>query len=350
MANTVLVAFSGGVDSAMTALLLREQGHDVVAAFMSVRGDGPGEGCGAKEDGVAARRLADGLGLPFIAVDCADAYRRLVLDYFRSEYLAGRTPNPCVRCNPLIKFRLLPELAARAGFGFDLFATGHYARIEYRPGLGRHVLSRGVDPSKDQSYFLYRLEAEQLARTMFPLGGMTKKAVRALAAERGLAVHDKPDSQDFQDGGYAGLMRRDPLEGDIVDLDGKTLGRHQGYWNFTPGQRKGLGVAFREPLYVVMVEPERNRVLVGTKAEALSGGCRVADTHFLLPEPAEGARLRGRLRSSQPLRGMTVGKTDADNGLIIRFDEPLQGVAPGQSLVLYDGDDVVGGGIIEARL
>lgn len=350
MTKRMLVAFSGGVDSAMTALLLRDQGHEVAAAFMSVRGpDGPGEGCGAKEDAEAARRLAEELGLPFAAVDCSDAYRRLVLDYFRAEYLAGRTPNPCVRCNPLIKFRLLPELARRSGLEFDAFATGHYARVGYRPELGMHVLSRGADRGKDQSYFLYRLDADQLATTVFPLGGMEKKAVRALAAARGLAVHDKPDSQDFQDGGYAGLMRRDAMAGDIVDMDGKVLGRHQGYWNFTPGQRKGLGVAFREPLYVVTVEPARNHVVVGTKAEALSGGCRIASLHFLLPEPKAGAVLRGRLRSSQPLREMAVGEKDG-GGLAIRFAEPLQGVAPGQSLVLYDGDDVVGGGVIEARL
>lgn len=350
MMKKILVAFSGGVDSAMTALLLRDQGHDVAAAFMSVRGDGPGEGCGAREDAAAARRLAEELGIPFVAVDCSDAYRRLVLDYFRAEYLAGRTPNPCVRCNSRIKFRLLPELARRSGFAFDAFATGHYARVEYRPELGTHVLSRGVDQSKDQSYFLYRLEAEQLAAIMFPLGGMSKRAVRALAAERKLAIHDKPDSQDFQDGGYAGLMRREALEGDIVDLRGKRLGRHQGYWNFTPGQRKGLGVAFREPLYVVAIDPECNRVVAGTKTEALADGCRVADLHFILPEPGPGTVLGGRLRSSQPLRAMTVGEKDGDGRLAIHFAEPLQGVAPGQSLVLYDGDDVVGGGVIETRL
>lgn len=342
----VLVGFSGGVDSAMTAVLLRERGHEVALATMAVA-DGSGQGCGVTQDLSAARALAEKLALPLTVVDCGKPYRKLVLDYFRDEYLAGRTPNPCVRCNLLVKFGLFPELARRQGLRFDRFATGHYARIQYRPDFGRHVLMRGVDTAKDQSYFLYRLDADTLSRTLFPLGAMRKDEVRALARERGLAVHDKPDSQDFYAGDYADLLGVAETPGNIVDVRGKVLGTHRGYWRFTPGQRRGLGVAFTEPLYVIAVRPERNEVVAGTGAERMRRGCVIGDTLFNPEPPPAGARLRGRLRSAQPFRGMRIGEAPPDGGMLVLFDEPVSGVAPGQSLVLYDGDRVVGGGVIQ---
>ena len=344
MGEHVLVGFSGGVDSAMTALLLRERGCVVHAAMMSVRGPS-GQGCGHDGDVRAAENLARHIGVPLDVFDLSDAYRRLVLDVFREEYLAGRTPNPCILCNPGVKFGLLPEHARAAGIAFDRIATGHYARIEYREALGRHVLLRGLDAGKDQSYFLYRLDAGQLARTLFPLGGFHKTEVREMARARGLPVHDKPDSQDFYAGDYSELLGRDEAEGDIVDSRGKVMGRHRGYWRYTPGQRKGLGVAYHEPLYVIRVEPAENRVVVGTRDEQLCPGCRVGDLRFPGPAPEAGATLMGKLRSAQPLRGMTVADIDGD-GMTVRFAEPIHGVAPGQSLVMYDGDMVVGGGVI----
>lgn len=348
VSNKVLVGFSGGVDSSMAALLLRDRGYEVTAAMMSVA-DGSGHGCGATEDPAGARELAERLGLPFRVIDCSAAYRTEVLGYFRSEYLAGRTPNPCVKCNVEVKFGLLPRLAREAGTEFDYFATGHYARIGRDAATGRHILRRGADPAKDQSYFLYRLPPETLATTLFPLGDMHKSEVRRLAEELGVPVHDKPDSQDFYAGDYADLLGVEAKEGDIVDARGKVLGRHGGYWNFTPGQRKGLGVAHSEALYVIRVEPESNRVVAGTRDELRGDGCVAGELCFWHGAPAAGTRLSGRVRSAQALRAMEMGDCVAGR-LTVRFREPVHGVAPGQSLVLYDGDRVVGGGIIEAPL
>ena len=353
----VLVGFSGGVDSAMAATLLRDAGHDVTAVMMSLKegedgdsGEGPRFGCGENEDPDGARRLADALAIPLHIVDCRDAYRKQVLEYFRDEYMTGRTPNPCVKCNPHVKFGLMPQLVREQGGEFDFFATGHYARIQYMEELGRHVLLRGVDMGKDQSYFLYRLSREQIAGTLFPLGGLTKTTVRAMAEERGIPVHDKPDSQDFYAGDYVDLLRTGPLEGDIIDSSGKILGKHNGYWNFTPGQRKGLRVAYKEPLYVIEVDRESNEVVVGVRAESLSPGCIVEDLVFHVAKPRVGEHLLGRLRSSQPLRNMIIDSYDDKDGMKVRFEEPLFGVAPGQSLVLYDKDMVVGGGVIVKRM
>ncbi len=348
----ILVGFSGGVDSCVASLLLRRQGFRVAGAIMSVRGSAAtvAQGCGIKEDIPAAQLLAEQVGIPLFVIDCASAYRREVLDYFRREYLAGRTPNPCVQCNPEVKFGLLPRLARDSGLSFDRFATGHYARIEYSPEHGRHLLLRGADRQKDQSYFLYRLSREQLASTLFPLGGFHKGEVRRIAAELGVPVHDKPDSQDFYTGDYAEMLGEPEREGEIVDADGKLLGRHQGYWNFTPGQRKGLGVAFSEPLYVIRVEPAANRVVVGTRQEHLRNGCVIENAVFHLPDPVPGAVLPGRMRSSQPLHEMTLGERLENGCRAVRFAKPQHGVAPGQSLVLYDGEIVAGGGVIRESL
>ena len=353
----VLVGLSGGVDSAVAAMRLQELGFEVIGVRMSVY-DGPEDeslppGCygrGGAEDTASAERLARSLGIPFQVLDCAAAWRKLVLDYFRAEYLAGRTPNPCIRCNETVKFDLLPRLAREAGLNFDFFATGHYARKEYRMDWGGWVLKRGRDRQKDQSYFLYRLPRERLERIIFPLGDMSKDEVRRLAAERGLAVHDRPDSQDFYGGRYVDLLNAAEREGEVVDREGRMLGRHRGFWHFTPGQRKGLGVCAPQPLYVLGVDAQSNQVLVGPREENFSGGCLIGETRFFRPVPEPGARLLARLRSSQPLEEVIVGETDGDGRLQVAFARPLASVAPGQSLVLYDEELVVGGGIIQPTL
>jgi tRNA (5-methylaminomethyl-2-thiouridylate)-methyltransferase len=347
----VLVAFSGGVDSCLTALLLRREGYRVAGIIMSVRDPlhPTGQGCGMKEDIAAAQALANHIEMPLIVADCADAYRSAVIDYFRAEYLAGRTPNPCVQCNPLIKFGLLPKIARTRGARFHHFATGHYANIEYSEADNAWLLKRGVDTAKDQSYFLYRLSQEQLASTWFPLGRYRKTEVRRLAAELNVPVHDKPDSQDFSIGDYAELIGKPPMEGDIVMSDGTVMGKHQGYWNFTPGQRKGLGIAYTEPLFVIRVVPECNRVVVGTRHEHMRSECVIDNPVFHLPQPDPGTVLLGRMRSSQSPHEMSIGNAPRDGALAVHFAKPQHGVAAGQSIVFYRDDFVVGGGVITEK-
>ncbi|MDR2050801.1 MAG: tRNA 2-thiouridine(34) synthase MnmA [Deltaproteobacteria bacterium] len=352
--KTVLVGLSGGVDSSVAALLLLEQGYTVIGATMSVY-DGPagcsgGNACydrGEAEDIAAAASLAESLGIRHLVFDCAEAYKDIVLDYFRKSYLAGKTPNPCVRCNHMLKFGLLPDLARRSGLAFDYFATGHYARVEFSRDKSCFLLRRGLDRRKDQSYFLYRLNQEQLRAALFPLGDMTKGEVRALAAQYGLPMHDKPDSQDFYSGGHTELLGMAERPGNIVDAAGTVLGRHAGYWRFTPGQRRGLGLAAAAPLYVLRVNPERNEVVVGERAQSLSLGCRVGEIHLHLPLSSVGADLWARLRSSQPPLPVTVRPEASGRQWEVDFSQAQSGVAPGQSLVLYQEDLVVGGGIIQ---
>lgn len=350
----VLVGLSGGVDSAVAAMLLQEGGFEVAGVRMSVY-DGPDDGSltygcygrGAAEDLTSAENLAQQLGISLTVVDCAQVWREMVLDYFRAEYLAGRTPNPCIRCNQMVKFLALPRLAEAAGLQFDFFATGHYARIDYSEGSDRPALRRGADQTKDQSYFLYRLSPERLARTIFPLGEFSKGEVRRLAAERGLAVHNRPDSQDFYGGDYADLLGLPDREGTVVDAQGRVLGRHRGFWHFTPGQRKGLGACGPLPHYVLRVEPERNEVVVGPAEENSYPGCLIDDTVFHRPEPEPGTRLLARMRSSQPLREVIFAGRDERGRIRVDFVKAMSGLAPGQSLVFYQDDLVVGGGIIQ---
>ena len=257
----ILVGMSGGVDSSVTALLLKEQGHEVIGATMAIWGKGgvyaeiqqkinalPRKqsthgacfGPDEKEDIEAARKIAEEIGIPFYVFDCARQYEEIVLKNFKAEYLQGRTPNPCIWCNSLIKFDVLPHLAELNGIIFDKFATGHYARIEEKDG--RYLLKRGINPKKDQSYFLYRLKQEQLARIMLPLGTYTKEEIRSIAQSHGLKVAEKPDSQDFYEGDYNELLEVGEKEGDIVDTGGMILGKHKGIWNYTIVQRKGMGI------------------------------------------------------------------------------------------------------------
>ena len=346
----VLVGLSGGVDSAVAAMMLMEAGYTVIGVLMSVYGgkdEVPGNACygpGELEDIRKAEAVAAHLGIPLHIIDCVDAYAERVLGYFRKTYLAGGTPNPCVRCNHLLKFGILPERARQKGLKADFFATGHYARAAYSSTYGQHVLLRGKDYRRDQSYFLHRLTVDQIKTALFPLGEMRKEDVRFLAKRAGLPVHDSPDSQDFYAGGYQKLLGVSPLPGAIVDTSEKEVGRHQGYWNFTPGQRRGLGVSLGEPAYVVRVDPVRNRVVVGKKRETSCLGCRVTDTHFVIPPGRITGPLKARLRSSQEPVPVTVRKEN--DIFLLTFDQAQHGIAPGQSAVLYDGDILVGGGTI----
>lgn len=345
------VGLSGGVDSSVAALLLKEQGHAVVGVTMKLWREGVYKGgtrdaCfGAHEveDIATARALAARLGIDYRVFDCFDVYNREVIAYFRETYLAGRTPNPCVRCNALLKFGLLPRLAQAAGLAFDRFATGHYARI-VRVG-DRLAVARAKDASKDQSYFLYRLTQEQLAKSAFPLGDYTKAEIRQLAAARGLAVADRPDSQDFYSGDKNELIGAPDRPGDIVDLSGKVLGHHNGFWHYTVGQRKGLGIGGGTPFYVVDVNACRNQVIVGRADDAIRTSLEVTDMVYgaLAPDADGPVPCRVKVRSAGEPKGPAVLC-----GSRCEFPNGLAGVAPGQSAVFYaaDSDVILAGGVI----
>jgi len=353
----ILVGMSGGVDSSVVACLLKEQGHEVIGATMSIwdkskhyKINAQKDACFSpheEEDIKAAEAICQKLDIPYHVIDCTKQYQKLVLDNFKQEYLAGRTPNPCVMCNATIKFEALPRSAAEQGVVFDKFATGHYARLSYNEDLKRYQLRSAVDGKKDQSYFLYRLQQEQLAKIMMPLGEYTKEDVRNIARKYGLAVSDKPDSQDFYTGDINDILEQEPKIGNFVDKNGKILGQHQGIWNFTIGQRRGLGISADRPLYVIGLDKDKNEVMLGYAEDGLKDMLIAKDLTWLsIPPLKEKTILKAKLRSSQkPI----TAEFEPDNGLgVVRFFEKQKAVAAGQSVVFYDENDyVLGGGIIE---
>ncbi len=354
----IAVGLSGGVDSSVAALLLLRAGHDVTGVQMRTwLGPEAPPGTAARgacfgRDEAGDRRAAEGvcarLGIPFRVLDCSEAYEEIVLRYVREAYASGTTPNPCVRCNPLVKFGVLPEAARAAGLAFDRFATGHYARVEPDAASGRLLLKRAADARKDQSYFLYRLTQAQLASVLFPLGGLSKDRVRELARDSGLPVHDRRESQDFYDGDIAELFGGPAVEGDIVDRDGRVLGRHRGVRGYTVGQRKGLGLSSPVPLYVLAIDAVANRLVVGPESETFRRAATVRDCVWGPFEAlAAPAAVRVKVRSAGRPVAASVSPLPAGRARV-DFAEPVSSVAPGQSAVLYDGDTVVGGGVIES--
>jgi tRNA-specific 2-thiouridylase len=342
MAKKVYVGMSGGVDSSVTAALLKEQGYEVTGVYMkNWSRDLPGFVCPWKEDYQDAKRVAVQLGIPFKTYDFETQYRHKVVDYMVAEYRAGRTPNPDVMCNQEVKFKLFLETALEDGA--DFIATGHYAQVKD----GR--LAAGLDGNKDQTYFLYRVSGDALKRSLMPIGGMTKPDVRALAARLGLATADKKDSQGICFVGKVGIkefllneLGPQPA-GPIIDQHGREIGRHDGAIFYTIGQRHGLNVGGGLPYYVSRKDMDANTVYVTTDlndANLWSREIPLKDAHWINDRPLAGKTYRARLRYRGPLVGCRL------EGDRLMLDEPQRGVAAGQSAVLYDGGRVLGGGII----
>lgn len=350
----ILVGLSGGVDSSVAALILKQQGHDVVGATMSIWGkDGMAAKSGhknacygpdEKEDIEEARKIAAQIDIPYYVFNCVEQYEQIVLDNFKSEYIQGRTPNPCVWCNALVKFGVLPLIAKENGIEFDKFATGHYARVEEKDG--RFLLKRGIAPHKDQSYFLYRLKQEQLKNIILPLGNYTKDQIRKIAKDNGLEVAEKPDSQDFYDGDYNELLGVKEKDGNIVDLDGKILGHHKGIWNYTIGQRKGIGVSANEPLYVLELRKDTNEVVIGPADKTFKKELTAVNLNWIAFDKLENERkVYAKIRSTQQPTPVTITPNGDDVDVV--FDELQKSIAIGQSVVFYDEDVVLGGGVID---
>jgi tRNA-specific 2-thiouridylase len=361
----VVVGMSGGVDSAMAAALLQEKGYDVIGVTLQMW-EPSGELLGEPSEIEAerrscsssavddARQVAFKLGIPHYVINFRSYFEETVVDYFTQSYLAGETPNPCLACNKHIKFG---EMLSKArGLGAEYIATGHYARVLQDSDSKRFLLSKGADPRKDQTYFLYTLTQEQLAHTLFPLAEYRKEEVRKMAIERGLGVGERPDSQEIcfiPNNDYASfvLERAGKLvqPGHFVDLEGNILGTHQGIIHFTVGQRKGLGGTFGKPMFVVSLNPERNEVVLGDNADLFTDTLWATDLNWIsIPSLKEPLRVEAKIRYSSITAPATIYPEEmgAVQGVMARFDAPQRAVTPGQAVVFYQGNLVVGGGKI----
>ncbi|MEK7369204.1 MAG: tRNA 2-thiouridine(34) synthase MnmA [Planctomycetota bacterium] len=354
-----VVAMSGGVDSSVTACLLKGQGYDVIGLFMrmgNLYGDGTAHesrarSCCSLEDAYDAERVAEYLNIPFYVLNFKEAFEGLV-DYFCAEYARGRTPNPCIICNQSLKFGKLLKFAY--SIGADLLATGHYARLE--EVKGRYILKTGLDGRKDQSYVLFSLSQEQLAHALFPLGEWTKEQVREKASELGLRNRAKPDSQEVcfvPDNGYGGLIRErtgnNVRTGLVKDIQGRVLGSHPGIQFFTIGQRRGLGIAMGEPYYVVDIDPVEGTVTVGRDRETLVTEFLVTGMNWVsIEKPMGEIRADVKIRYNHKAVPAAICPT-GDDVVRVVFDEPQRAVTPGQAAVFYRGDVVLGGGWIERK-
>ena len=350
--NKTLIAMSGGVDSSVAAYMLKKQGHDCAGAMMKLYdSDDPSlqSGCCSLEDVEDARAVAFRLDMPFYVFNFTDTFAQQVIDRFAAAYQEGLTPNPCIDCNRYMQFERF--LSRASELEQDFIATGHYARVT-RSG-DRYFLRKGLDPSKDQSYVLYMMSQDHLARTLFPVGELAKSEVREIAQEQGFVNAKKRDSQDIcfaPDGDYAGFIERhtgkSPEKGRFVDIQGNTLGQHRGIIHYTVGQRKGLGISAGQPLYVCDVCPQNNTVVVGRQEDLYAKTLFARDINLIAVDRLDAPlKIRAKIRYRQQEQPATVRQTD-DGNLQVEFDQPQRAITKGQAVVLYDGDVVVGGGTI----
>lgn len=354
----VIAAMSGGVDSSVAAALLKEAGYEVIGVTMQIwqreaEDDRNGGGCCSLSAVNDARRVADKLGIPYYVMNFRDLFEKKVIDYFTVEYLKGRTPNPCIACNRYVKFEALLD-KARA-LESDYMATGHYARIVYNQDSKRYLLYRAKDDNKDQTYALYNLTQEQLAHTLLPLGDYTKPQIREIAAQRGLLVADKPDSQEIcfvADDNYKNFLEeRIPQEkikpGNFINTKGQVVGRHKGIPYYTVGQRKGLGLALGYPAYVLAIDPKMNTIVLGEDKDAYQRTLRAIDNNFIPFDALKGAlEVEAKIRyGAAPAPAVIM--PEEGGKVLVKFIEPQRAITPGQAVVYYQDDLVIGGGTID---
>jgi len=348
MKKKVLIGMSGGVDSSVAAVLLKEQGYEVTGATMKLWAYEDEEH--VKNVVRDAKRVCDAIGIDFIEMDFEKEFISGVVDNFVDEYKNGRTPNPCIVCNKNLKFGVMLERALE--LGYDYIATGHYAKVEYNDETGRYMLKKGASQRKDQSYFLYHLTQHQLAHTLMPIGGFEKDEIRRIAEERGLPVANKPESQEIcfiRDDDYSGFITEYadfvPEGGDIFDISGNVIGQHKGLIYYTIGQRKGIG-AYGRPMFVKEIHPESNSIVLGEKGMEFSGELVGVNASYMPFDRLEGEmRVCAKVRYQAPPAPATITPIDGNKVKVV-FDEPQRAITPGQAVVFYIDDEVIGGATV----